>query len=408
MTQPRGNFVWHELLTPNKESASAFYPRVVGWKTQAWDKAPGYTLWTGPRGPLGGLGTLSPGGPEPSPDAPMGWLPFIGVPDAHRTVEQARSLGARILTDVTRTPAGGEWAVLADPQGAVFAVYASSGGEEGAGSEESPSGEFSWHELGTSDYQAALEFYAALFGWSLDRVHDMGDMGDYALFSAGGRQVGGMYNNLPHDGHTPPPGWLCYVRVDELESAIDKATGAGGTVLLGPMDVPGGSRIAMLLDPDGMRFALHQPPRAPARAAAQAKKARPSTGKALPAKSQATADKKPAAKKTAARKGSAQKQAAPKTAAKKSPARKSGAKKSSAKKSAMKKSAARRPAAKKAATQKSGARRGASKTARKSSRSTARRSAAVRRGTVPRAGKGGGPARGPARKSTGRGRRGRR
>jgi len=309
MTQPRGNFVWHELLTPNKESATAFYPRVAGWKTQAWEKAPSYTLWMGPRGPLGGLGTLSSAaGGSSAGGVPMGWLPFIEVPDTHRSVEQAKALGARILTDVSRTPAGGEWAVLADPQGAVFAVYASTG-EEGAQSGSAvPSGEFSWHELATTDYKAALDFYSALFGWTLDRVHDMGEMGDYALFAVEGRQIGGMYNTAEHGDPRPSPHWLCYVQVDELESAVQNATGVGGRVLLGPMDVPGGSRIAVLTDPDGVRFALHQMPRTQTvrkkgRAAASPRpKARRTIAKATPEaaarKPAASAKRKTAKKKT--------------------------------------------------------------------------------------------------------------
>src|SRR4029078_3485475 len=79
MTQSRGHFVWHELLTPNKESATAFYPRVVSWKTQAWEKARSYPLGSAPSGALGVLGTIPPDGE--AADARMGWLPFIGVAD---------------------------------------------------------------------------------------------------------------------------------------------------------------------------------------------------------------------------------------------------------------------------------------------------------------------------------------
>jgi predicted enzyme related to lactoylglutathione lyase len=341
----------------------------------------------------------------------MGWLPFVGVPDAHRTVEQAKSLGARILTDVSSTPAGGEWAVLADPQGAVFAIYASAGEEGSASGGESSSGEFSWHELGTSDYKAALEFYSALFGWTLDGVHDMGEMGDYALFSAEGRQVGGMYNNLPHEGHTPPPGWLCYVKVDRLEPAIESATGAGGTVLLGPMDVPGGSRIAMLLDPDGMRFALHQPPR---------------KAQSVGRKSAASAPGRSAAKKSPAKKSAAKKSPAKKSPATKSGAKKSGANKSAGRKPASqagKKSVSRNSVAGKSASKKSGAaarRRAASKTGRNTTGGGGRRSGASSRGKASGRGtastrakasrpvKRGRGTRSPARKSSGRGRRGRR
>ena len=178
-------------------------------------------------------------------------------------------------------------------------------------------GEFSWHELATTIApSAAFGFYAALFDWDLIAEHDMGPMGIYVVFGRNGRQLGGMFDK----GAQGKPGdayWLGYVSVTDLEGAIERAKSARGSVLMGPMDVPGGDRVAQLMDPYGAFFALQKPagavaetgksaPRAPAKKAAAKKSAARKPAKKAPAKRAKPATrkktKKAAAKKTAARK----------------------------------------------------------------------------------------------------------
>jgi predicted enzyme related to lactoylglutathione lyase len=58
-----------------------------------------------------------------------------------------------------------------------------------------------------------------------------------------------------------PPMWIFYTSTSDLEAAIGRATKKGAKVMNGPMDVPGGGRIAMLTDGQGAAFALHQGPK---------------------------------------------------------------------------------------------------------------------------------------------------
>ena len=115
-------------------------------------------------------------------------------------------------------------------------------------------GEFSWNELVTTDYQAAFNFYSALLGWQHIDTMDMGPMGMYLMYGRDGKTLGGMMNR---PAMMPANAWIYYVTVSDLEGAIAKATARGAQVLFGPMDVPGGDRIAQLLDPQGVLFALH-------------------------------------------------------------------------------------------------------------------------------------------------------
>jgi predicted enzyme related to lactoylglutathione lyase len=55
--------------------------------------------------------------------------------------------------------------------------------------------------------------------------------------------------------------WLYYVDVVDLDAAVGRATKRGAKLMNGPMEVPGGARIAQLMDPQGAAFALHQLPK---------------------------------------------------------------------------------------------------------------------------------------------------
>jgi len=81
-------------------------------------------------------------------------------------------------------------------------------------------------------------------------------MGVYRIFGIGDRQMGGMMTTPK--GSPMPPMWLYYTEVPDLDAAIGRATKSGAKVMNGPMEVPGGGRIAALLDPQGAGFALHQ------------------------------------------------------------------------------------------------------------------------------------------------------
>jgi len=241
----RGRFVWHELMTPDTSAAHSFYSKTLGWKTQASDQVPDYSMFVAGNGPLGGSVALPAGAPH--------WLAYVGTPDIEASVEQAQELGAKLVKEVEEIPGMGKYAVLNDPQGATFALYSSA---DDAGREKPPKrGEFSWHELMTTDAKAALEFYSELFGWEKRNAHDMGPMGFYYLFGRNGQEIGGIFDK-PAD--VPGgPAWLAYVRVKDVNQTVKKVKSAGGTLTNGPMEVPGGDWIAQFVDPHGAAFAVH-------------------------------------------------------------------------------------------------------------------------------------------------------
>jgi predicted enzyme related to lactoylglutathione lyase len=370
----RGRFIWHELVTTDPDAASEFYSKVLPWKTQD-SGMPSYTLWMAGKTRVGGLTGLPDGAEAGSPPH---WIVYVATPDVDATVAEAEGLGGKVVKGPTDIPNMGRFAVLADPQGATFAVYTPPGPPEGGSASPGP-GEFNWHELATTDYAAALDFYVALFGWEKGPAHDMGSMGMYQIINLGGAQVGGIYNL-----HAPstPPHWLSYVGVVDCAKATAAAKAGGARVLNGPMEVPGGSWISMLMDPQGGAFAVVEPPKVAAqKPAAKAKKPK-AVAKADTAAAESQPEAAPAAAKKAPRKVAkkAPSKAKGKPAAKKAPA-KSAAKKAvkKAAKKAVKK--AGKKAAKKAVKKvaKKVAKKAASKKASKSGSATKRGKAAAKK-----------------------------
>lgn len=245
-----GRFVWFELMTSDPEAAIAFYTEVIGWKTQAWESD--YTMWMGSQGPLGGAAPL----PEPAKamGAPPHWQANVHVADVDATVARVKELGGKVYVEPLDVPKIGRFAVIADPQGAALAIVKLL--TPMAEHDTEKHGEFCWSELFTTDYEAAFAFYNAIFGWEKLLDHDMGPMGIYRIYGRNGKMLGGMFNK-PKD-MPMPPAFLHYVQVDDLDAALARAKNMGGTVINGPMVVPGGARIVQMLDPQGAAFAMHE------------------------------------------------------------------------------------------------------------------------------------------------------
>ena len=87
----RGHFVWHELLTTDPRSATAFYGKVAGWSAKAWDADPGYLVLMTGDSPMGGVLALPPDAQRKG--EPRRWLPYIGTEDVEVGVWEAQRLG---------------------------------------------------------------------------------------------------------------------------------------------------------------------------------------------------------------------------------------------------------------------------------------------------------------------------
>jgi predicted enzyme related to lactoylglutathione lyase len=303
-TSDRGLFVWHELNTTDTAGADAFYSQLIGWKSKPWEPNPSYQVWTMGREGRAGLYQIHeiPNVVTPPPH----WLNYIGTPDVDATVRQAVELGGKVVTPAADVPRVGRMAVLQDPQGAMFAVSARI---ERVRYKEPQIGDFSWHELLTSNYQTAFDFYAKLFGWEKMLAMEMGPQGIYQIFGTGGHQLGGMFT--PGPGAMPPggPQWLPYIFVRDARRTAEATKELGALIAHEPTEVPGGDMVFTGVDRQGAMFAAHSkkrvaPPPVPAKRVKTTKTATKATKKSKPAKVAKKGTKKAAPKKKAARKPS--------------------------------------------------------------------------------------------------------
>ena len=119
-------------------------------------------------------------------------------------------------------------------------------------------GSFCWVELGTSDNEAAKNFYTQLFGWEADD-HPMGPDGVYTILKLEGKDVGGLYKLTPDMvGQGVPPNWMSYVATANADETTEKAKAAGATIMNGPFDVSTLGRMSVIKDPTGAVFSIWQ------------------------------------------------------------------------------------------------------------------------------------------------------
>jgi uncharacterized protein len=247
-------FVWYELMTSDQDAAEAFYRAVVGWTTSDSGQPDiSYTILSAGERGIGGVMQLTDqmraGGARP------GWLGYIGVADTDAKARSIAEAGGKVVMEPGDIPNVGRFALVADPGGAIFYLLTPTPRDDAPPpADPQTPGLVSWHELYSSlGDKAAFDFYSGQFGWETMHEMDMGPMGTYRIFGAGGVQMGGMMNKPENISAST---WGFYVNVDAIDAAADRVKANGGQVLMGPHEVPGGSWIVQCVDPQGANFAL--------------------------------------------------------------------------------------------------------------------------------------------------------
>lgn len=111
-----------------------------------------------------------------------------------------------------------------------------------------------WVELSTSDVPAAQRFYAALFGWRSE-TDPRPEAGGYTMARIGEDAVAAL---TPSYRPEQPPAWTVSFATEDTDATIEAVRSAGGTPLIGPMDVFDLGRFAVVADPSGAVFSLWQ------------------------------------------------------------------------------------------------------------------------------------------------------
>jgi hypothetical protein len=254
-----GDFIWYELLTTNADAAQAFYADIFGWRARDSGQ-PGmdYRLLTASAGDVAGImqinDEMKAGGARPV------WLGYIAVDDVDASMARIAKAGGKAQMPAMDVPNVGRLAMVTDPQGAPFYIMRDTSGQTSlAFAYDTPRlGHCAWNELVTSDRAAAMAFYGEHFGWRKDGEMDMGPLGAYEFLRRAGAP-GVFAGVMTKSEQMPASSWTHYFRVGDIDAAIARTVGGGGTVVHGPQEIPGGEFAVNAIDPQGAPFAFVGP-----------------------------------------------------------------------------------------------------------------------------------------------------
>jgi uncharacterized protein len=117
-----------------------------------------------------------------------------------------------------------------------------------------PAGTPCWVDLGVGDVPKAIAFYAAQFGWDIQEGPP--EAGGYSIAHLDGRSAAGIG---PKTGAPDAPNaWMTYLATEDADATAAKVKGAGGQLLMDPMDVLDVGRMAVAMDTTGAAFGIWQ------------------------------------------------------------------------------------------------------------------------------------------------------
>jgi hypothetical protein len=121
-------------------------------------------------------------------------------------------------------------------------------------------GVFCWTEVITSDVEANKAFYANVFGWEFKQSQATGEDFEYLEHNTPGAYPQGalfkMTQEMCGDGPIPPPHFMNYIAVDDVDAVAANVEGLGGKMIVPPSDIPNVGRFCMIQDPAGAMVSL--------------------------------------------------------------------------------------------------------------------------------------------------------
>ncbi|MFY9559280.1 MAG: VOC family protein [Terriglobales bacterium] len=115
-----GTLCWADLSTPDPKRAADFYSRLFGWQIMAGEKdKSGYLHVKNGEHFIGGIPPTA----HRPPGVPPHWLAYFWVDDVDASSGKAEQMGANLCVAPMTIENVGRMAVIADPQGAVFAIF---------------------------------------------------------------------------------------------------------------------------------------------------------------------------------------------------------------------------------------------------------------------------------------------
>lgn len=245
---PVGAPTWIDLTTSDTDRAKQFYGSVFGWTFEsAGPEYGGYTNAFKDGHYVAGL-MLN----DPQWGVPDVWATYFRTTDIHATLAKATDAGAVSCVAPMEVKDKGWMAVLTDPTGAVFGLWQpiEHHGFEVFGEAGAPI----YHQLTTSDYAKALDFYRQVFGWQIETVSDSDEF-RYSTANFDGEALVGIMDGTTDMAEGAPSNWFFFLGSDDVDKTVTLVKDNGGSVIRDAEDTPYG-RLAAVADPTGAGFNL--------------------------------------------------------------------------------------------------------------------------------------------------------
>ena len=250
-TYPTGAPCWVDLYTSDVEASRRFYTELLGWTAEDPNQQFGGYLNFVKDGVrvAGGMGR------QPGVDAPDGWGVHLASADAKKTVESAVAHGAQVTIEPMAVADLGVMAQVIDPGGAAIGIW-QPGAHLGAGILYEP-GVPTWFELHTRAYDAVLDFYKEVFGWTVQTMSDAPQF-RYSIVVDGEERLAGVMDDAAAGLPGSESQWLVYFGFQDADAAVARVQRLGATIARPAEDTPYG-RLASVIDPTGAPFNVMGP-----------------------------------------------------------------------------------------------------------------------------------------------------
>jgi uncharacterized protein len=249
--QPDGTPTWIDLGVPDLDRAMAFYGPLFGWEFEPGPAATGHYTTCRLRGRR--VAAIA---QDPDPAATRRWWNvYLATADCDATARRVTDAGGTLVQGPMDVMDQGRVALADDPVGARFGLWQ---GRAHVGAEVvNEPGSLVRNDLVTPTPEPARAFYAAVFGYTLDRNEDLPDFDFTFLRRPDGHEIGGVMG-VPG---APRSAWSTTFEVADTDAVVERATAGGGSADA-PQDFVYG-RMATITDPFGAEFSVIARPAGP-------------------------------------------------------------------------------------------------------------------------------------------------
>jgi predicted enzyme related to lactoylglutathione lyase len=242
-----GKFVWHDLVTPDAQSAGKFYEQLFGWQVEYQGQ---YAVVRNGDKLIAGILQVE---PADGREREAVWIPSVSVTDVDAAAELVKANGGMILKGPVDMEQRGRAVLISGPQRADMVLLRAKGGDPVDA--EPAIGDWLWDEIWTDDPEITEAFYATVLGYD-----EMASRVDYDVFMSKGRWRAGMRHMQDKKDHML---WVPVVRVADPEVTAQRVEELGGVVWVTPDEAPSKGNTALIGDTTGALLLIQRwPPQA--------------------------------------------------------------------------------------------------------------------------------------------------